>query len=232
MIRQQLLDYCDCIKEEDLTQEVVDELINLVSVATCWSQEPCETFLISSRIEVIDIKDCLCNCEVIEFRPFYVPFEPDSIDFVLVKQKGIEEERFPITDKEFIYSEVDGAYKIKPPLPSCDCQPNCGCNAKYKLVAKYDAGYDLLPECMLPLFCEALQYIIERRKCDCSQCQDCKDYDDDKVAILVPDADTITLQLKAYFVNTLTKQYMRQLSQISLCKRRKRLWGIVVDDKC
>lgn len=225
-IYEQLAEYCDCMKE--VKPEDVDELIALVSMATCWANEPCETFLIGSRIEVIDIKDCLCNCELVEFRPFYAPFEPDSADFVLVKQEGLEEEYIPLSEDEFMYSEVDGVFKIKPPLPSCECLPGCGCEPKYKLTVKYDAGYELLPDCMLPLFCEALQYIVERKKCDCSDCQECKDYDDERVEVLIPNAATITNQLKAYFVTALANQYKRQLAMISLCERRKRLWSVVV----
>ena len=228
MIRQQLLDYCDCIEEKYLTQDIVDELVYLVSVATCWSQEPCETFLNSTRREVIDIKDCLCDCDIVEFSPFYYPFDPGTASFTLVKQEGIEETIIPITREEFNYSMVDGVFRIKPPLPSCDCQPMCECKADYKLLVEYDAGFFELPECMLPLFCEAVQYIIERRKCDCSECQECTNYDDDRIELLIPNAASITNQLKYYFVTALSEQYKRQLSQISLCKRRKRLWGIVV----
>ena len=76
--------------------------------------------------------------------------------------------------------------------------------------------------------CEALQYVVERRECDCSQCQKCEEYDDDKVEVLVENSATITNQLKAYFVTTLTRQFERQLAMISLCKRKRRLWGIVV----
>lgn len=225
MIYEQLRDYCDCIK--DVKQEEVDELINLVSMATCWTQKPCETFLNSERREVIDLDDCLCDCQIVRFAPFYTPFDPESFTFTLVKEVGIEETLIPVT--EFTYSEIEGVFKIDPPIPNCDCGCNeCTCNPKYKLVIDYVAGYEELPECLLPVFCEALQYIQERRECDCKQCQACENYDDERVEVLVEDAATITNQLKAYFVTTLTEQYKRQLSLISLCRSKKRLWGIVV----
>lgn len=225
MIYEQLSDYCDCI---DVQESDVDELINLVSMATCWTQRPCETFLNSERREVIDLDDCLCPCDIVRFVPFYTPFDPESFTFTLVKEVGIEETLIPVT--EFAYSEIEGVFKIDPPIPSCECGCNeCSCNPKYKLVIDYEAGYEELPECLLPVFCEALQYIKERRECDCKQCQTCENkYDDDGVEVLVGNAATITNQLKAYFVTTLTEQYKRQLSLISLCRSNKWLWGIVV----
>lgn len=223
-IYEQLIAYCDCV---DAKEEDIDELISLISMATCWSQEPCETFLNSLREEVIDIDDCLCDCEIIKFAPFYSPFDKNSFTFTLVKQEGINETFIPI--EEVAYSEVEGVFKLIPPLPNCHCMNDgCSCNPDYKLLVRYIAGYDLLPECLLPVFCEGLQYIIERRKCDCSECQECLNYDDDRVEVLIANAATITNQLKAFFVSTLSKQYMRQLAQISLCQSRKKLWGVVV----
>ena len=225
MIYEQLADNCDCMKE--VKDSDIDELISLISMATCWSQYPCETFLVSERQEVIDIEDCLCECEIIKFAPFYKPFDPESFTFTLVQSEGINETLTPIS--EFAYSEVEGVFKIKPPIPSCDClTPNCGCNPEYKMLVRYTAGFEDLPECMLPVFCEALQYIVERRQCDCAKCQDCQGYDEDKIEVLIPNAATITNQLKAYFITTLANQYKRQLGQISLCKAETRLWGVVV----
>ena len=228
MVYDQLSEYCDCIKE--FTESDVDELISLVSMATCWSQSPCETFLVSERREVIDIDDCLCDCEIIKFAPFYTPFDPESFTFTLVRSEGIDETLIPVG--EWSYSEVEGVFKLKPPIPNCDCMsPLCECNPEYRLLVTYEAGFNELPECMLPLFCEALQYIIERRRCDCTECQQCNNYDEERVEVLIPNAATITNQLKAYFVTVLSNQYKRQLAQISLCRSDNRLWGVVVGKK-
>lgn len=225
MIYEQLAEQCDCIKKVD--NKDIDELISLVSMATCWQQHPCETFLVSERQEVIDIDDCLCDCEIVKFSPFYTPFDPESFTFTLVRSEGIEEELIPVS--EFNYSTVEGVFKIKPPLPDCTCMSlNCNCKPKYKLLVQYTAGFNDLPDCLLPIFCEGLQYIIERRECDCAACQECQKYDEDKVEVLIPNAATITNQLKVYWIRVLSEQYKRQLAMISLCKEKKRLWGIVV----
>lgn len=225
MIYQQLRDYCDCV---EVREADVDELINLVSMSTCWTQEPCDTFLTGERKEVVDLSSCLDECDIFTFRPFYHPYDVESFTFTLVKTEGIHETYEEIAD--VAYSEVGEVFRIDLPIPNCKCQPcTCGCDPEYKLLVTYDAGYDDLPDCLLPLFCEALGYIRERNSCDCTQCEPCEHkYDDDKVEVLVYNAATVRNQLKAYFVTMLAKQYTRQLSMISLCEEQSKLWGIVV----
>lgn len=232
MIYEQLRNYCNCI-ESEVTDADIDELIGLISMFTCWTQKPCENFLMSERKQVRELPDCLCDCDVYEFIPFYTPFDAESFKFTLVTQTGIEETSTSILD--FAYSETDESFKMKLPIPSCKCAPDCGCETKYKLIAEYNAGYEMLPDCLIPLFCEGLQYIKERRECDCcASCQTCEhDYEADRVEVLVADAAKLTDQLKVFFMNTLTMQYKRQLSLISLCGRQDyiihdRIWGAVV----
>lgn len=227
-IYEQLRD-CPCGNEKANDVDI-DELINLISMATCWTQKPCETFLSSDRREIVDLPGCKDDCGVFVFQPFYYPFVPESFKFSLVEQKGIEEEYIEITD--FAYSEIEEVFKLNLPIPSCECGCDpCGCPTTYKMVVEYTAGYELIPDCLMPLFCEALQYITEKNLCDCSECQSCDNkYDDDKVRVVVPDASTLTERLKAYFMNTLTRQYARQLSLISICDRKRveTLWAVVV----
>lgn len=227
MIYDQLRNHCDCIKDE-ITDADIDELVSLISMYTCWQQKPCDTFLQSMRKQVVELPDCVDDCNVFEFEPFYEPFDVSSFTFTLVSQTGIEETSTVLTNVS--YSEVDELFRLNLPIPGCECMPNCGCPTHYKLLVEYVAGYDEIPECLLPLFCEALQYIKEMKKCDCSQCQTCDNkYDADKVEVLVYDAAKLTDQLKVYFVKTLTEQFKRQLSLISLChKRENELWGFRV----
>ena len=225
-IYEQLEQKCNCMKSVKTTD--VDELINLISVYTCWAQAPCETFLSGERKEVIELPDCMDECEVFRFEPFYSPFDRESFEFTLVAQKGIEETSTPITD--YAYSELDGDFKMVLPIPDCKCgcKP-CDCPTKYKLLVTYVAGFDKLPDCLIPLMCEALQYVADKNDCRCDKCDSCdKKYEDDQIPIIVDNADTITLQLKNYFIRALSKQYMRQLSLISLCTRPEELWGFRV----
>ena len=224
MIYDQLRDHCNCIKEE-ITDEDIDELVSLISMYTCWQQKPCETFLSSERKQVIELPDCIDDCDIFEFEPFFYPFDVSSFTFTLVSQTGIEETSTALTN--FAYSETDELFRINLPLPGCACRPDCGCPTKYKLLVKYVAGYDELPECLIPIFCEAMQYIKEMKKCDCEKCQTCEnDYGENQQEVF---RYTITDQLKLYFVQTLTEQFKRQLSLISLCDRKiSELWGFRV----
>lgn len=220
MVFEQLKDKCNCI---DVDEASVNELINLISVYTCWANEPCETFLMSTRREVIDLPNCQSGCDVFSFVPFYHPFVTESFVFKLVEQNGITETVTEITD--YAYSEVDQAFRLELALPDCKCSPQCGCASTFKLLVTYDAGYEEIPDCLIPVFCEALQWILQKNECNCENCEPC-DSDDD---VTIIDTGTLTGQLQAFWLETLTNQYRRQLGLISLCSRNvSRIWGFVV----
>ena len=220
-IYEQLAVACEC---ETVVESDVDHLIDLISMATCWTQKPCETFLMAERKEVVDLPDCLDRCAIVSFSPFFTPFEESSFTFTLVKSEGIDETYTPITS--FAWSEADDTFKVELPIPSCDCQPCvCGCKPRYKLLVTYDAGYEELPDCLLPVFCEALKYIHELRSC-CEVCTPCSSEKIDTQDY--SNAYSIRDRLKDYFIVTLTRQYIRQLSLIALCDRTKDIWAVVV----
>lgn len=220
-IYEQLKEYCDC---QEVEERDVDELISLISSFTCWSQSVCETFLKGERREVKELPNCVNDCDVFEFTPFYAPFESDSFTFTLIEQNGIQETATEITD--YVYSEVDGNFRLELPLPTCNCKPNCGCDSKFKLLVTYVAGYEEIPECLLPMMCEALYWINEKNKCDCEKCEPCdQTYREPKQI----DYTSLTGRLQEHFLTVLTAQYFRQLSLISLCNRYKgSLWAVVV----
>ncbi len=230
-VYEQLTEYCDCLVDENKDEGIVpkfdaravDELIHLISTYTCWSQKPCETFLQGERKEVVEVPSCSCDCDIFEFDPFYAPFDPDSFTFTLIEQNGIEENQTEITS--YVYSEADEKFRLELPLPNCDCSPQCGCKSKYKLMVNYVAGYEEIPECLLPLMCEALQWIIEKNECDCEACQDCENKYSNVHEI---DYTKLTGRIQEHFLTILTVQYFRQLALISLCRRRHDLWAVVV----
>lgn len=218
---EQLTEYCDCV---EVIEKDVTELINLISSYTCWTQRLCETFLKSERREVVDLPNCIGDCDVFTFEPFYQPFDKDSFTFTLVEQNGINETETLITS--YTYSAADGAFRMELPLPSCVCRPRCGCETTYKLIVTYIAGHDNIPECLLPVFCEALVWIRDKNKCDCNDCAPC-DPSENTVQGVINYASMGGL-LQEYFLTVLTVQYKKQLSLISLCQNRRHLWGVVV----
>ena len=223
-IVDQLTEYCSCIA--DAREEDIAELVNTISLATCWMQNPCETFLTSTRREVIDLPDCM-DCPM-EFRPFYHPYDKESFTFSLLKIEGITETVTEITD--FAYSDMMGLFRLNPGLPECGCvSKSCdSCEAEYKLIVDYTAGYDTLPDCLLPVFCNVLEVIQAKNTCDCGNCEECdtSKYDEDNIQYAT--GDIVTVALETDIGKILVEQYKKQIGMISLCKAPSEVWGFVV----
>lgn len=224
-VKEQLSQYCDCV--EDITDKDVFDMVSIVSLATGWANKNCDTFLLSDRREVIDLPSCM-DCPY-EFEPYYRPFDPESFTFTLVKIKGIEETSTPVN---FAYS-VDKKFRIE--LPKCECAcDECGCPAQYKLVVTYKAGYNLLPECLLPVMCNLIEVIHAKNACDC--CNDCgcgdkTTYDSDgnitAQTITYKSGDVVSVFLETELGKMLVEQYKNRLAMLSII-RRNRFWGFVV----
>ena len=218
----QLKEYCECV---DIDTGDIAELVTVVSLATCWTRKPCETFLLSERKEVLSLPDCM-ECPVITFEPYYQPYDPTSFAFSLVKIKGTEETVIPLT--EFTYSTIDDVFRVNVDLPSCKCKPcECGCDSEYKLLVTYQAGYEELPDCVLPVLCDVLSLIHDRRKCDCG-CTVCEDGTTED-EIKYPTGDALSASTQIELAKMLTETYKSQLGLISLCYGDYwKVWGTVV----
>ena len=223
-IYEQLQNYCDCIElDDEHLRTYVDEVVNLISIATCWTEKPCDTFLFGERKEIVDLGECE-NCPIV-FRPKYVPFDEASFTFTLVEREGTAESSTVLTDVTF---SADGeSFLIDPSLPSCDCKIKCGCGVTYYLIVTYDAGYEEIPECMLPVFCSLLGVIKNKERCDCEACQDCGD--EDSSGVTYPSGDLMSASLDTYLGQMLNEQFKRQLGMLSVCTYDPRvIWGVTV----
>lgn len=235
---QQLIQYCTCV--EKVTDRDVADMVGVVSLATGWMQSPCETFELSERREVIGLPSCM-DCPF-EFTPYFMPFDADSITFTLVKRKGLEEERVSLTDFRYIgFDERDmkheGSFLVDTGLPPCACAcDECGCPTEYKLLITYDAGYDTLPECLLPVFCNLLEVISAKNSCECGGCGcnsgDTVTYDADgnitTQQIEYKSGDVVSVFLETDLAKMLVEQYKNQLGIMSLLKYNHDVWGMVV----
>ncbi len=222
-IIDQLSKYCDCVR--DVSEGDIAELVNVISLATCWMQNPCETFLTSERREVIDLPDCM-DCPM-EFTPFYHPYDRESFSFSLLTVEGLTETVTEITD--FAYSEAMGLFRVETGLPDCECAPKCtpDCKPVYKLIVTYTAGYDEIPSCLLPVFCNILEVIKAKNDCSCDNCDDCENkYDEDNIQYAT--GDIVTVALETDIGKLLVEQYKKQIGMISLCNKPSSLWGFVV----
>lgn len=206
MISEQIIDYCNCI--DDVTDKDIEEMLELVSQMTCWG----DTFLTSQRREVIDVEP---RQGIYEFEPFYHPYDIDTFTFTLVEQNGLEEEK---TDVEYVYSDTDECFKMD---FGFGCNSGCG-SPKYKLVVTYNAGYDEIPDFLLPVFCNILNVIKAKNTCDCE-----KDCGCDENNVQYAKGDVVTVALETKIGEILQNQYLKELSRISLCEKNN-IWGLVV----
>lgn len=234
----QLSQFCECVKEVD--DKDVEDMISVVSLATGWALEPCDTFEKSDRREVIDLPSCM-DCPF-EFEPYYYPFDAESFTFTLIKRKGLEEERTSLLN--FRYSGFDigemkftGGFLVDTGLPQCNCtcEDECGCPTEYKLLVEYTAGYELLPECLLPVFCNLLEVIHAKNSCDCNDCGcngDTVTYDANgnitAQEIKYKSGDVVSVFLETDLGKMLVEQYKNQLGVISLLQQTHNVWGMVV----
>jgi hypothetical protein len=226
-IIEQLQDYCDCLPETEdgVFEKNVKELINLISILTCWTQKPCENFLNAERVETLDIEHfdpCSCENGIMEFSPFYTPFDPLSFEVFLVKQEGVNETVEPLDIADYMYSDTFGVLRIN--ISKYIKNIKCGCPENYKLVIKYIAGYELLPDCLLQLFCDLLHIIADKNNCDCSACQACGKGDE---AVIEFDSE-VAKDLDFYLRKLVENGYRNQLGLISLCGRNFKSWGSVL----
>ena len=220
VIYDQLKEYCGCV---DVEEKDVQEMIHIVSMATGWGDDPCDTFLSGDRREVIDLPPCI-ECPI-GFKPYYHPFDEESFTFTLVKIDGLEQ---TTTTLEHAYSDIEGLFRVDTGLSDCECAVTCGCTPQYKMVVDYTAGYDILPDCLLPVFCNLLEMIQAKNSCDCDDCGCENNYSEDEQKPLVEykRGDVITVFLEQDLAKVLIEQYKNQVGMISLVKPPCPIWGV------
>lgn len=226
-VYQQLDDFCECLPDmkDDIFKRNVDELIHLLSILTCWQQHPCETFLNSERVEYVElgqIDPCQCNGGILSFAPFYRPFQPDTFRVDLIEVRGLEETIEPITD----FAYIDTLAELRIDVSNYIKSNSCKCRPDRKLRIQYDAGYDLLPECLLQIFCDMLHVVADKNDCDCKPCDICDGSDD--VTIEYLEGDKVSPALNTYFNSLIVSGFKQQLGFMSLCERQAEIWGVVV----
>lgn len=236
-IIQQLVEYCNCLPEDILKpnkrpqlEKIVMQMIDLISVMTCWASKPCETFFNSERTEIIDLEEFdACNCcdGIVGFTPYYKPFNKDSFRVRLVILDGINETIKEIDDKYYKYSETFCELRID--IRNYASFNKCGCPKGYKLRITYDAGYELIPDCLLPLFCDILHVIYEKNNCDCWKCKTCNEVETSAdVTIEYDEGDTLSPLINTYLNTLLLNGYKKQLKLMSICEYCSDIWGVVV----
>ncbi|EMW9224737.1 hypothetical protein AAFC16_001870 [Enterococcus faecalis] len=232
-IIEQLKEFCGCFPcdvEDNKLEKTVKEAIHLISLLTCWTQRPCETFLMSERQEVFDMDNYLpCSCDdgIMELDLFYAPFALASFRVFSVHREGVKEIIRELDEKEFGYSVVKD--KLLVDIRNYANRENgcCVCKKEHQLLVLYDAGFEELPQCLLQLFCDLIHVIYNKNNCDCHACATCQDNSDS--GFIANEAMTTDELVESYLNKLVIDSYRKQLGLISLCgKSLEQIWGIRV----
>lgn len=244
-IYEQLSSYCNCseVKEKD-----VDEVIALVSQLTCWNSgsekyrgQTCNTFLNGSRREILDLPSCLPKCPAFYFYPFYYPFTFESFSFKVAHVSGMTETITELENVSWIESKGAFGIDLSELIPSCRCKCQCcNCKDEFYLIVEYEAGYDEIPECILPILCNLIDVIEAKNSCDCDdECPSCSNstttvnpmtgqLQTSVQTIKYASGDLTTVQLETELARMIVENYKREIGLISLCSDPRDLWGDVI----
>lgn len=221
-IYNQLEEYCDCLQDidNDEFRKNVNEVINIISYLTCWTQKPCDTFLRGERQEKFEIDNIdLCGCArgIKEYSLAFQPLYKDTIKLTLIINNGIDYEYIEIDDSYYSYNEYFKVLKVN--LSEFVKNSKCRCKDILMLVVDYEAGYELIPDCLLQLFCDVLQNVNTKNECSCGHCSVCGIDDTDDGTIIIPTKFNSTLNrtISNYIDDLVSGYYSNALSLISIC---------------
>lgn len=171
----QIKNHCQCFKEceVDEIESVAVELVRLLSLSSCWTRETCETLLTSQRVERVPMPCRKCGCcgNIEHFVPYYSA-NVNNVEVYVVTQSGLLTERTKLDHCDVGVTDINGYTEILVDLS--DYVKSCSCNAcdVQMLEFVYDAGYDLLPDCLFPDVCDLIK-TITASKLGCGGLDDC-----------------------------------------------------------
>lgn len=225
-IAEQLKDYCDCMEIDENFERDVNQLITLVSSLTCWTNKPCETFLSSEREQYfpLEVNPC-CGCDYLTMKKelFYEQVKTDSFSVFLIMRDGIKEYEVEIEPEDFYYIQRNNHIKID--LRKYLNQNPCSCEVAEGIIVRYTAGFEEIPNCLLPVFCDMLQYVIAMNKCECP-CTTCET--DDAEVVVEGDNSEPQASISITVRNYINNAYGTQLGLISLCGKEFHWYGYVI----
>lgn len=234
-IAEQLKDYCSCISEKDFVdtdklEKNVGQLVQLISTMTCWSNKPCETFLSSDREEVFDIGEfetCGCDSGIVTVDLFYPMIDVSSIKVYVLKRQGVKFTKEEVDVDDFTFNPYERLLYIDLTNVGITDVCNCDCTVFSKLIIDYVAGYETIPECLLPVFCDFFQFVIAMNKCECS-CSTCEGENDVDDVIISEENSEAQITISQYIKEHIASAYALQIGVISICGFKRRWLGTVV----
>lgn len=247
LITQQIREKCICFKDE--TEEnllpLVNQLVYLLSLSTCWTLKSCETLLTSERSERILLPCLECNpCGNIErFRPYYqFNIVSESLKIYVHTRNGLHTETIELEPDEYSITDIKGytefLFDYTQYASLCECP---SCDESY-IEFKYLSGFDVLPDCLFPQLCDLLK-TISASLLGCGDLDTCCEMTQKEVGYILTNKrmgelsytwkkDTETVE---YLYNQMIiKGRFKAFGMISLCgtdiaQYRNKLWVITND---
>lgn len=235
-ITKKLQERCKCFDCEDgaTMQKYIESFFRVLAQLFCWVDEDCATILKSQRTEIIPVKEVqLCACDaMVEIKPYYFKgFDPSSLKVIMQKRVGFKREEYVLTPDKYNWSFADNTILINVTdelSPCCRCVSCCSCEAQYKLILSYEAGYtfDNLPDCIYDALCHFLSIFIAYQN-DCGSLDECANMDrlavgarltKKSVDYIVREWTVDNNSLEKIYTNLIYKWSFKTLSLLSLCK--------------
>ena len=236
-ITQNLQERCGCFDCDDgaTMQRYMESFLRVLARLLCWTDGECSTILRALRHEVIPLTSFhLCGCDaMVEVKPYYWKgFDPTTLKVYMHKRKGLEREEYELDTDKWNWSFVDGTILVNVTdelSPCCKCYDPCSCEAEYKLVLDYEAGYtsETLPDCVYDAMCHFLNIFIAYQN-DCGTLDECANMDKLAVGAVLKQksVDYIVREwivdqtsIDRYYVKLINTWALQTLSSLSLCKR-------------
>jgi hypothetical protein len=170
---------------------------------------------------------------MVEVKPYYWKgFDPTTLKVYMHKRKGLEREEYELDTDKWNWSFVDGTILVNVTdelSPCCKCCDPCSCEAEYKLVLDYEAGYtsETLPDCVYDAMCHFLNIFIAYQN-DCGTLDECANMDrlavgavlkQKSVDYIVREWTVDQTSIDRYYVKLINTWALQTLSSLSLCKR-------------
>jgi len=232
-IKQQVLVSCPCFSETENIDSMISQLISLLSSSMCWGDGLCPTFLKSLRTDTITYSpSCFCGrCKSCSEQYLSFPlkyYHKDAITEIesvrLIKYEGLTETEIPLESTD--YAVRKGALIIDTSkIPSNCC--TCSC-IEYELVVDYQSGFDELPDCLLPVFCDLL-VTISLSVTGCGSLEECCIMDKPKAYSYLKQKTIQGMVSYSWGIDTDNVSYLydkllgtsklKLLASMSLCKR-------------
>lgn len=205
----QLKHHCLCLgKKDDELERALERALALFSTFTCGNSILKKRKTERRRLD----RECDCSCED-DYLRFY-PFWPNAHNYEVSIETitGLK-----VTPQSALFAELSEG-EIKVDISDAPCR-SCTCDESF-LVVQYDAFWDIIPDDLIPFFCDLMNAILIIQKNACGTCTNCKNFKGSDMQQWIADngGDEMSFySLEKYIYG----YYDRILRKYSLCRKAK-----------